>query len=110
MRLLMALATAGLLAWPTAARAQQAGDAARGGRLAATWCANCHVVSRGQAAAPPAAGDAAPTFPAVAAMPSTTAMSLRAFLQTPHRRMPDLMLSREDTDDLVAYILGLRAR
>jgi hypothetical protein len=35
--------------------------------------------------------------------------SLRAFLQTPHARMPDLHLTREEVDDLASYILSLRA-
>jgi hypothetical protein len=33
---------------------------------------------------------------------------LRVFLQTPHDRMPDLHLSREEIDDLIAYILSMR--
>jgi hypothetical protein len=54
--------------------------------------------------------DAVPAFPAVARMPSTTALSLRVFLQTPHARMPNLHLSRDETDDVIAYILSLRDR
>ena len=54
------------------------------------------------------ASDAVPSFAAIAAMPSTTAMSLRVLLRTPGDRMPDLALSREETDDLVGYILSLR--
>lgn len=91
----------------TGALAQRPGDVANGTTLAVTWCANCHVIGRGPGPTP-ATGDAAPTFASIAAMPSTTAMSLRAFLQTPHQRMPDFMLSRNETDDLIAYILSLR--
>ena len=43
-------------------------------------------------------------------MKSTTPMSLRAFLQTPHSRMPDLRLSRDEIDNLTAYILSLRRK
>jgi hypothetical protein len=43
-------------------------------------------------------------------MSSTTPLSLRAFLLTPHARMPDLHLSRDEMDDLAAYILGLRRK
>ena len=56
----------------------------------------------------PPSGDAVPSFRAIAAMPSTTALSLRVFLQTPHGRMPDFALSRNETDDVIAYILSLR--
>lgn len=99
--LLVGLAAAG-------AAAQTIGDVAAGRELARTWCANCHVVERGQSISPQS-GDAVATFPSIAAMPSTTALSLRVFLQTPHGRMPDFALSRTETDDLIAYILSLKA-
>ncbi len=83
------------------------GDAREGRRVAATWCANCHRISP---TGPGPATDAAPAFAAVAAMPSTTDMALRAFLQSSHRNMPNFQLSGEQTDDLIAYILSLRQR
>jgi mono/diheme cytochrome c family protein len=95
-------------AWPGAASAQSAAQAelaARGREIAERWCANCHVVSR--AGVGPAA-DAAPPFVAVARMPSTTEMSLRVYLRTPHDRMPDYQLTQDELDGLVAYILSLR--
>lgn len=87
--------------------AQSLGDAEAGGRLAAIWCSGCHAT--GHDAAGPVT-DATPGFPSIAAMPSTTALSLRVFLQTPHQLMPDLHLSRQETDDLISYILSLRRR
>ena len=83
----------------------QAERIAVGRTVAESWCANCHLVGR-QAQGP--AGDAAPPFAAVAALPSTTEMSLRAFLRTPHSRMPDYQLSQNELDGVVAYILSLR--
>ena len=47
-------------------------------------------------------------FAAIAALPSTTSMSLRAYLRTPHANMPDYRLSREELDDIVAYLLTVR--
>jgi hypothetical protein len=38
-----------------------------------------------------------------------TETSLRVFLRTPHTRMPDFILSRAETDDVISYILSLRA-
>ena len=76
-----------------------------GRHVAETWCANCHLVGPG-ARGP--AGDAAPPFQAIARMPSTTEMSLRAFLQTPHSGMPDYRLSQQELDGVVAYILALK--
>jgi mono/diheme cytochrome c family protein len=49
-----------------------------------------------------------PSFLEVAAHPATTALSLRVFLQTPHATMPNLMLTPEETDDVISYILTLR--
>lgn len=82
----------------------RAADLADGKALAEKWCSHCHLTGPGQKRA----GDAAPTFTSIARMPSTTEMSLKAFLQTPHVRMPDYQLSRAEIDDLTAYILSLR--
>lgn len=79
--------------------------ATEGARLAQQWCANCHAIAPGQQ---PPTGDAASSFPAIARMTSTTEMSLRVFLQTPHVNMPDYQLTRNEMDAVVAYILSLR--
>jgi len=87
------------------ATAQPIGDVAAGGKLAETWCSSCHVVGP---APDHGTSNGAPTFSAIAQMPSTTPLSLRAFLQTPHARMPDLHLTRDEIDDIGGYILSLR--
>ena len=89
------------------ATAQQSGDAARGLELARQWCADCHVIRKGEGRS---ASDAAPTFPSIAAMRSTTRATLLVFLQTPHRQMPNLALSRTDMSDLAEHIIGLRGQ
>lgn len=95
-----------LLLTATPVRAQTAyGDPEAGLRVALRNCATCHVVA-GRQAGPVPVG--VPTFAAIARMPSTTALSLRAFLQTPHPPMPDLSLSRSEVEDVVSYILSLR--
>ena len=93
-----------LLATPALAQPEP-GDVRAGQRLAVTWCANCHQVAPG---GPGPSTDAAPAFARIAAMPSTTSMSLSVFLQSPHANMPDYRLTREQLDDLVAYLLSLR--
>jgi mono/diheme cytochrome c family protein len=98
--LLLALAASPALAQP-----QLAPMAGEGARIAQQWCANCHAVAPGQR---PPTGDAVASFPAIAALTSTTEMSLRVFLQTPHANMPNFQLSRAETDAIVAYILSLR--
>jgi len=94
-----------LLAAPVSA--QDIGDAAHGRQLAETWCSSCHIVGPTTARG---TSNGAPTFAAVASMSSTTAMSLHAFLMTPHANMPDLHLSRDEIDDVSAYILSLRRK
>ena len=94
----MTLACAGPVA------AQTTGNALAGHALARQWCAACHLVAPGEGRA----SDAAPAFEAVARRPSTTETGLRVFLQSPHQRMPNYTLTRQETDDVVAYILGLR--
>jgi hypothetical protein len=51
-----------------------------------------------------------PSLAAVAAMPSTTSISLHAFLMTPHANMPNYRLTAQEIDDVAAYILSLRQR
>jgi mono/diheme cytochrome c family protein len=89
------------------ADAQEIGDAVAGRQLAEGWCGSCHVAGP---AAVRGTSNGAPTFTAIARMKSTTPMSLRAFLQTPHARMPDLHLTRDEIDNLAAYILSLRRK
>ena len=91
---------------PTLAVAQaEPGDPDAGRRLSEAWCANCHRIGP---AGPGPASDAAPAFATIAAMPSATRMSLAAFLQTPHPRMPNYQLSRDEMDDVIAYLLAQR--
>lgn len=74
--------------------------------LALKWCAECHLVDKSQTQAP---SDAVPSFYAVADHASTTETGLKAFLMSPHKKqMPNFTLTREQIDDLVAYILSLR--
>jgi hypothetical protein len=40
--------------------------------------------------------------------PAITSLALRVFLRSPHEGMPDLILSNDEIDDVVAYILGMR--
>lgn len=81
------------------------GDPAAGLQLALRSCAQCHVVA-GRQAGPVPVG--VPSFAEIARMPSTTALSLQAFLQTPHPPMPDLALTRREMEDVATYILSLR--
>ena len=101
----IALAGLWMLATGGPAMAQGLGDLDEGHRLATLWCSSCHVVDR---AAQSGTSTGAPPFPAIAQNKALTPLSLQVFLQTPHDRMPDLHLTRNESDDLIAYILSLR--
>lgn len=77
--------------------------ASRGEALVGAWCLPCHSVGR-----PGAVPSRDLDFAAIARMPSTTEMSLRAFLQSSHREMPNVILQPQDRDDIITYILSLR--
>lgn len=96
------------LLFATHAGAQELpGNPEAGRQLARRVCSVCHVVEQGQADVP---NVGAPPFAEVAKDLSITALSLRVFLQTPHERMPDLMLAPQETDDVISYILTLKRR
>jgi len=103
----LVLSVLAVLAAAGASRAETSdapGDPIAGRKLAMAWCSNCHAL----AGSTQATATGAPAFQAIAADHAITALSLRAFLQTSHQRMPDLHLSNSETDDLIAYILSTR--
>lgn len=88
------------------ALAQQ--DAVSTGRaLALQLCSGCHFVEAGQRV--PMSVDA-PPFPRLANDPAITEFHLRNFLRTPHPVMPMLILSPDETDAVIAFIMALKAR
>lgn len=88
----------------TAVRADDIGDPEAGRDVANAWCSNCHAFPGSKQATV----TGAPTFSAIAANRALTPLALRAFLQTPHDRMPDLHLSNNEMDDLIAFVLSAR--
>ena|SRR5579864_7832987 len=87
-----------------AARAQ---DISNGMEIAQAWCSDCHLVDPRERKS---GRNSAPTFLSVAQMKSTTEASLAAFLTTPRGRghMPNIVLNRQEIEDVSAYILSLR--
>ena len=75
-------------------------DAANGETLAKRWCADCHVVAsdqqRGSTQAPP--------FSVIGDKPGFDSGKLALFLLEPHPKMPNMNLSRNEANDLAAYI------
>lgn len=99
------LAAAPFALIPSGVEAQEAGNKARGLDLALRVCANCHAVAAGETVSPVSA---APSFEDIADTPGMTAMALSAFLSTPHRTMPNLILTPDEIGDVSAHILSLK--
>jgi mono/diheme cytochrome c family protein len=101
-RLALTLFAGAVLLATGAARAQ---NVESGKEFAQVSCSGCHRIAGEEAKT---RSDAVPSFSSIAQMKSTTAISLAAFLTTPHANMPNLVLSRTEIRDVSAYILSLR--
>ena len=96
---LMAISTTGF------AHAQGIGDLAEGKRIAASTCSSCHQID---VQLRDSTNDPVPSFQAIAAMPSTTMLSINVFLRTSHNVMPNIRLTENQITDISAYILSLK--
>lgn len=85
-----------------AAHAQ--GERAAGRRLATEMCGECHQV-RPQF---PSLFRYPPSFEDIAKLPSTTRLSLKVFLQSSHKQMPNFIIAKSDADNIIEYILSLK--
>ena len=84
------------------ADAQAAGGADAGHKLAQVWCTSCHIVDNS-----PQGADTAPPFATIAERHHDRAW-IRAWLISPHPPMPNLNLSRQQIDNVVAYLDSLK--
>jgi mono/diheme cytochrome c family protein len=82
--------------------AHAAGDPTRGRALARTWCSSCHMTEPSNTGK-----DLAPSFLSIAKRGHPDQLKARAFLNAPHPPMPDFNLSRNQIDDIVAYLQSL---
>lgn len=82
--------------------AHAAGDPARGRALAQSWCSSCHTIERNNVGK-----DIAPSFPSIAERGQPDQLEAHAFLNAPHPPMPDFNLTRNEIDDIVAYLQSL---
>ena len=98
-----------LAASASAANAQDTSGNPEAGRVFARQvCSPCHAVTVVQASQRVMA--IGPDFQTIANTPGMTATALRAFLQTPHPKMPNLILNPEQSADVIAFVLSLRDR
>jgi len=100
--LVIAAATA---AAATTASAQSRGDVKKGLAYAEKVCAECHAVRAGETNSPKA--DATP-FDTAMRVPGMTPLALNVFFQSPHPTMPNLIVTGQNRDNLIAYMLSLK--
>jgi len=81
------------------------GDVQRGRAYAERICAQCHAVAPSDTTSP--RPEATP-FSVVSQLAGINDRALSVFLQTPHAEMPNLVVTGQDRDDLIAYIISLR--
>ena len=79
-----------------------AGNADAGRQLVMRSCTTCHA-----AAGTPTATDGAPPLSFVARDNKQNPAWIRGWLMDPHPPMPGIMLSRQQIDDIVAYLNAL---
>jgi mono/diheme cytochrome c family protein len=90
-----------------AAETTDIGDANKGLAYAQRICAECHNVLPSDAASP---NRLAPPFKKIANTPGMSITALTVWSRTSHPTMPNLIIERNDMDDLIAYILSLKDR
>jgi mono/diheme cytochrome c family protein len=89
----------------SAAFAEDPGDPQAGFDMAQHVCARCHGISAEASPLPQA-----PRFREVADQKGMTGTALTVWMQTSHPTMPNFVLTKQDTLDVVAYILSLKGR
>lgn len=79
-----------------------AGNAEAGRQLAIRSCSSCHASEASKTAT-----DGAPPFSAVAKTNKDNPAWIRGWLMNPHPPMPNISLSRQQIDNIVAYLSSL---
>ena len=83
----------------------QAQDPQEGAKWATNVCSECHATRTGQIRSPKGR---APTFAELANTPGMTSAALTVAMTTPHAGMPMFVLTSEQRQDIIAYILSLK--
>lgn len=88
------------------ARAQPVGDATQGQKIVDRLCIECHAVSDEEAGH---RINQAASFQTIANTPGMTPLALSVWFRTPHREMPNIVLSKDEQEDLIAFITSLKS-
>jgi cytochrome c len=85
-----------------ASAAEAAGNADAGRQLVTRSCSSCHATESAATAT-----DNAPPFSVVAKTNRENPAWIRGWLMSPHPPMPNISLSRQQIDDIIAYLSSL---
>ena len=86
--------------------AQLIGDADNGRILAEKVCSECHSLDALELDLPKRK---AASFATIANTPGMTPLALSVWFRTPHREMPNIILSKDEQEDLIAFITSLKS-
>jgi len=86
---------------------QEFGQPRSGFELVRRICSECHAVRPAEIQSP---NPNAPSFEGIAAVSGITPIALKVALRTSHQTMPNLILSEDELNDVIAYILSLGDR
>ena len=98
------LLTAFLASAIPAMAADPAGNADAGRQLVTRSCTSCHAMNASATAA-----DSAPPLSYIAKDNKLRPAWIRGWLMDPHPPMPGIMLSRQQVNDIIAYLNSLGA-
>ena len=105
MILRIAIVTTLLFASAMPALAAQTGDAKQGQLLVEKSCSSCHATDVAATV-----GDGAPPLSFIAKDNKTRPAWIRGWLMDPHPPMPGIMLSRQQVENIIAYLNALPVR
>jgi mono/diheme cytochrome c family protein len=78
-------------------------DVENGRRLSERWCSECHAIGPA-----PGKSSKALSFASIAARETVTSEMIASFLRLPHATMPNLPLTRNDAQDIAAFIMEMK--
>jgi cytochrome c len=100
-----AIAAGLLIASTLPALAAQAGNAQQGQQLVERSCSSCHATDVSATV-----GDGAPPLSYIAKDNKARPAWIRGWLMDPHPPMPGIMLSRQQVENIIAYLNSLPVR
>lgn len=104
-KIIISLVMVGMFGAFVQLEAVELSDPHKGREFAQRVCAECHAVLPEDKTSPTAD---APTFKAIANTRGMSRTAIIVWFQSPHQKMPHLVLEADDLDNVIAYIHSLR--